>query len=65
MGQVWCKNKNWKEQDTNKSPLDRVFLRCAQRVSINYTNYNCYHHHNINNNKNNDNCYYHKVYLIF
>ncbi|KAG8038026.1 hypothetical protein G9C98_006351 [Cotesia typhae] len=32
MGQVWCKNKNWKEQDTNKSPLDRVFLRCAQRI---------------------------------
>lgn len=39
MGQVWCKNKNWKEQDSNKSPLDRVFLRCAQRVSINYYNY--------------------------
>ncbi|XP_057333317.1 uncharacterized protein LOC130672666 [Microplitis mediator] len=32
MGQVWCKNKNWKEQDSNKSPLDRVFLRCAQRI---------------------------------
>jgi len=31
MGQAWCKEKTSKAQDS-KSPLDRVFVRCAHRV---------------------------------
>ncbi|XP_033223776.1 uncharacterized protein LOC117177290 isoform X2 [Belonocnema kinseyi] len=31
MGQAWCKEKTTKAQDS-KSPLDRVFLRCAHRI---------------------------------
>ncbi|XP_017762811.1 PREDICTED: uncharacterized protein LOC108552670 [Eufriesea mexicana] len=30
MGQAWCKEKTTKAQDS-KSPLDRVFVRCAHR----------------------------------
>lgn len=31
MGQAWCKEKTSKAQDS-KSPLDRVFVRCAHRI---------------------------------
>ncbi|XP_023289762.1 uncharacterized protein LOC105703487 [Orussus abietinus] len=31
MGQAWCKEKSTKAQDS-KSPLDRVFVRCAHRI---------------------------------
>lgn len=31
MGQAWCKEKSSKAQDS-KSPLDRVFVRCAHRI---------------------------------
>ncbi|XP_054013068.1 uncharacterized protein LOC128894957 isoform X2 [Hylaeus anthracinus] len=31
MGQAWCKEKTTKAQDS-KSPLDRVFVRCAHRI---------------------------------
>ncbi|XP_076170150.1 uncharacterized protein LOC143148107 isoform X2 [Ptiloglossa arizonensis] len=31
MGQAWCKEKTTKSQDS-KSPLDRVFVRCAHRI---------------------------------
>ncbi|XP_016845524.1 nucleolar and coiled-body phosphoprotein 1 [Nasonia vitripennis] len=31
MGQAWCKEKSEKAQDS-KSPLDRVFVRCAHRI---------------------------------
>lgn len=31
MGQAWCKERTTKAQDS-KSPLDRVFMRCAHRV---------------------------------
>ncbi|KAL6442889.1 hypothetical protein ACFW04_002737 [Cataglyphis niger] len=31
MGHAWCKEKTSKAQDS-KSPLDRVFLRCAHRI---------------------------------
>ncbi|XP_011315067.1 synaptotagmin-like protein 2 isoform X2 [Fopius arisanus] len=31
MGQAWCKERSNKAQDS-KSPLDRVFLRCAHRI---------------------------------
>ncbi|XP_029173015.1 uncharacterized protein LOC114941974 [Nylanderia fulva] len=31
MGQAWCKERTSKAQDS-KSPLDRVFLRCAHRI---------------------------------
>uniref|UniRef100_A0ABD2WGC7 Uncharacterized protein n=1 Tax=Trichogramma kaykai TaxID=54128 RepID=A0ABD2WGC7_9HYME len=31
MGQTWCKEKSVKAQDS-KSPLDRVFVRCAHRI---------------------------------
>ncbi|XP_044014419.1 homeobox protein 14-like isoform X2 [Aphidius gifuensis] len=31
MGQAWCKERSSKAQDS-KSPLDRVFLRCAHRL---------------------------------
>ncbi|XP_014209718.1 uncharacterized protein LOC106640258 isoform X2 [Copidosoma floridanum] len=31
MGQAWCKEKSAKAQDS-KSPLDRVFVRCAHRI---------------------------------
>ncbi|XP_025266710.1 uncharacterized protein LOC105256315 [Camponotus floridanus] len=31
MGQAWCKERTSKTQDS-KSPLDRVFLRCAHRI---------------------------------
>ncbi|XP_071640437.1 uncharacterized protein [Temnothorax longispinosus] len=31
MGQAWCKERTSKAQDS-KSPLDRVFVRCAQRI---------------------------------
>ncbi|XP_015429922.1 PREDICTED: uncharacterized protein LOC107186543 [Dufourea novaeangliae] len=31
MGQAWCKEKSSKAEDS-KSPLDRVFVRCAHRI---------------------------------
>ncbi|XP_032663602.1 uncharacterized protein LOC116840675 [Odontomachus brunneus] len=31
MGQAWCKERTCKAQDS-KSPLDRVFVRCAHRI---------------------------------
>ncbi|KAL0101440.1 hypothetical protein PUN28_018935 [Cardiocondyla obscurior] len=31
MGQAWCKERTSKAQDS-KSPLDRVFVRCAHRI---------------------------------
>lgn len=31
MGQAWCKERTTKAQDS-KSPLDRVFVRCAHRI---------------------------------
>jgi len=31
MGHAWCKERSTKAQDS-KSPLDRVFVRCAHRV---------------------------------
>lgn len=31
MGQAWCKEKTTKAEDS-KSPLDRVFVRCAHRI---------------------------------
>ncbi|XP_058790559.1 uncharacterized protein LOC131663861 isoform X2 [Phymastichus coffea] len=31
MGQAWCKEKSAKAQDS-KSPLDRVFVRCAHKI---------------------------------
>ncbi|XP_014484964.1 PREDICTED: uncharacterized protein LOC106749744 [Dinoponera quadriceps] len=31
MGQAWCKERSCKAQDS-KSPLDRVFVRCAHRI---------------------------------
>nr|XP_031846745.1 uncharacterized protein LOC116433123 [Nomia melanderi]XP_031846746.1 uncharacterized protein LOC116433123 [Nomia melanderi]XP_031846747.1 uncharacterized protein LOC116433123 [Nomia melanderi] len=31
MGQAWCKEKTSKAEDS-KSPLDRVFVRCAHRI---------------------------------
>ncbi|CAB0033372.1 unnamed protein product [Trichogramma brassicae] len=34
MGQTWCKEKSVKAQDS-KSPLDRVFVRCAHRTNCN------------------------------